>query len=458
MVVVGRAPGHSKELFRMNLKNRLKPFSAVALTALAISTLGAGCSAVKDAQDAACCSEFKAGEDMSTVNFGVDTSIKGTFSAFASAASDLSAVGTGAIADVTTACRNIALDLGADASDPKVTGVSGTAALNAWCDLAKAQINASFGASGTLGGKATINFNAPKCTASVTAQANCQASCDVNAMCDIKANPPTCTGGTLTVECSGSCTASGSADVSCTGSCSGKCSGSCKASGGAKIDCKGKCDGTCSAGAMGGATEKGTGIQADGSCNGQCDGTCTLDADAPKIECKGQCDGHCDAACKGSADVKVQCDGHCDADYTPLKCEGGKLEGGCSADASCKGSCNASASAKAECTPPSITVDVEAKAGLSADAQVQFQTAVASLEANIPKILVVLKARGADFTASIQGAVDAGVSITASGKLNAKGAVCGALIASTIGTAADNYGAALSAAGSVTGTVTLNQN
>src|SRR6188768_4578858 len=119
----------------MNLKSRLKPFTAVAFAALALSTVVAGCSDLKNAQDAACCTEFKAGEDMASVDFGVDASIKGTFSAFASAASDLSAVGTGAVADVTTACRNIALDLGADADDPKVKGLGGTAALNGWCDL-----------------------------------------------------------------------------------------------------------------------------------------------------------------------------------------------------------------------------------------------------------------------------------------------------------------------------------
>jgi hypothetical protein len=70
--------------------------------------------------------------------------------------------------------------------------------------------------------------------------------------------------------------------------------------------------------------------------------------------------------------------------------------------------------------------------------------------------LIVLQARGADFAASVKAAVDAGVTITGSGKLGAKGAVCGVLIASTIGTASDNFAAALSAAGSVTGSLKLN--
>jgi len=435
----------------MNLKNRLKPFTAVAFSALALSTVIAGCSDLKDAQDAACCKEFEAGADMTNVDFGVDASIKGSFSAFASAASDLSAVGTGSISDITTACQNIALDLGADASDPKVAGKTGTAALTAWCDLAKAQISANFGANGSLATSISANFEPPRCSASLTATANCQASCSADAKCDIKANPPKCTGGTLSVECSGGCTAEGNAELSCTGSCSGSCSGSCKASGGATVDCKGKCDGTCSAGAMG--DTMGSGIQADGSCEGQCDGTCTLAADAPKIECKGTCDGKCDAKCSGTAEVKAKCDGHCDADYTPLKCEGGKLEGGCQVDASCQGSCNASASAKAECTPPSVSVTAKAKANLSANAQAQLDAAIASLEVNLPNILVVFKARGENFTASLKAAVDAGVSLTGSGKLGAKGAVCGVLIASTIGTASENFAASLSAAGSVAGSV-----
>ena len=431
----------------MNLKIRLKPFTALALTALSISTLGAGCSAVKDAQSAACCKEFAVGTDMTKVDFGADASIKGSFSAFANAASDLSAVATGSIADVTVACQNIALDLGADAADPSVVGLNGTAALTAWCDLAKAQITGSFGASGTLATSVSVDFEPPKCSASLSATANCQANCDVNASCDIKATPPVCMGGKLSVECSGGCTAEAGATLACTGSCSGSCSGSCKASGGVTVDCHGKCDGTCSAGAMGSTT--GTGIQADGSCQGQCDGTCTLAADAPKLTCTGTCDGSCDAKCSGTATVKAKCDGTCDADYTPLKCEGGTLTGGCMVDANCQGSCNASASAKAECTPPSVSVTATAKAGLKADGQLQLQTAIASLEANLPKILVVFKARGASFTSSLTAAVEAGGKLTASGKLNAKGVVCGALIVDTMATASGNFATSLTAAGNV---------
>ena len=99
--------------------SRLKPFSALAFTSLVIASLGAGCSDVKNLQDAACCDGFKVGTVMTAADFNatINASAQTTFAAFANAASDLSATATGAIADVTTACQNIALDLGADPAD-----------------------------------------------------------------------------------------------------------------------------------------------------------------------------------------------------------------------------------------------------------------------------------------------------------------------------------------------------
>ena len=69
----------------------------------------------------------------------------------------------------------------------------------------------------------------------------------------------------------------------------------------------------------------------------------------------------------------------------------------------------------------------------------------------------ILKARGATFTGSLTAAGSAAVDITTthSGDLGAKGVVCGALIAGTITTAADNFGAALSAAGSVAASLSV---
>ena len=97
-----------------------------------------------------------------------------------------------------------------------------------------------------------------------------------------------------------------------------------------------------------------------------------------------------------------------------------------------------------------------AKAGLKADAELQLQTAIASLEANLPKLLVVIKARGAAFTSSLQAAVDAGGSLAASGKLNAKGTVCGVLIGAAAADASTNFVASLNAAGSVATSLKIN--
>ena len=435
----------------MILKNRLKSFTALAVTALAVSSLSAGCSAVKDAQSAACCSEFEVGKDMTQVDFGVDASVKGQFNAYAQATGDLSATATATLGDVTTACQNIALDLGGDATDKRVDGKIGVDLTKGWCAIAADQITATFGGgSASLAASVSVDFEAPKCTASVTATASCEGSCDVSAKCDVKVHPPTCEGGTLNVDCKGSCTAKAGVTLACTGSCEGSCSGSCKASGGVKVDCQGKCDGTCSAGAAGGATEKGTGIQADGSCNGQCDGTCTLSADAPKITCMGVCDGHCEGTCKGTADASVKCDGECKADYTPISCNGGSFKAGCDVDANCQASCNASASAKASCTPPSLSIVAKANANVDATA---LASAINTLKVNLPALVLALKVRGEDFIANANVAVTAGLDVAGSGSLNAKGTVCAVDIGIAIGDAVANMKGAVEAAGTVNGAV-----
>ena len=430
----------------MILKNRLKPFTAVALSAVVISSLAAGCSAVKDMQGAACCSEFAVGQDMSSVDFGVDASVKGSFTAYAQAGGDLAATASATLADVSTACQNIALDLGADPADKSLDGKSGSALTKAWCALAATQISADFGAKGSLAGAVSVDFTPPVCTASVQATADCEGSCDASAMCDVKANPPTCDGGTLSVDCQGSCTAKAGVDLECTGSCTADCTGSCQATGGVAVDCKGKCDGKCTAAAAGGSTT-GNGIQADGTCDGQCDGTCTIDASTPKIKCAGTCDGKCTGTCKGSATASVKCNGTCDADYTPLKCEGGTLKASCMVDAHCEANCNASASAKAQCTPPSVNVT----ASINADADITAYTAaIDSLKTNLPNLLLAVQARGQVFLKNAGVVVTAGGEIAVGGGLNAKGGVCAIDIGAAVTQAVANMTDAVSAATSVT--------
>jgi len=412
---------------------RLKPMTAVFATALAIPLMTSGCDEVTKAQEGLCCSDFKVGADLSGADFGVDASIAGQFKAFAQASSDLSAVASGSLNDVLVSCRNIALDLGASKEGVAAAEAkNGKAAVEAWCALAKGQITTQFGASGKLGGALKVEFTPPSCSASFEAKANCEASCTGSAKCDFKANPPTCTGGKLSVECSGSCSAEGGASVACTGECSAECKGTCRAKGGVSVACQGTCEGTCKADAAGGTNN---GIQADGTCKGTCEGTCRMNAEAPAVKCDGVCEGTCTASCKAAADFKAKCDGKCDGEISAPKCEGGELSGGCTVNAECKGSCDASAKAKAECKPPAIAITT---------------TASASLEANLPRLLLVLKARGQAFVTSIEAVGKIGVSLDA-GKLGAEGVACGVTIGAVIIEATGNMKAAVDASVSVMG-------
>jgi hypothetical protein len=431
---------------------RLKPLSALFVTSFAVPLMLTGCGedGLPNPGDDLCCTEFNVGADLSGVNWGVDASLEGRFSVFAQASADLSAVAAGALADVTVACQNIALDLGADPEDASVKDKNGKAAATAWCALAVGRINAKFGTSGSLGGSLSIDYQPPVCTASFSAKASCQGKCDVNASCDLQAMPPTCEGGELSVQCEGSCTAKAGATLQCKGSCDAECKGSCSASGGVAVECQGKCDGTCEAG--GGAGNDG--IQADGSCRGVCNGTCTADVDAPAVECTGVCNGECTGSCEAAGEIKAECNGECSGNISAPKCSGGELKGGCMASADCEASCEGSAQAKAECIPPSVAVSATASASLDAAGQLEFQAALASIKANLPNILVVFKARGDAFVSNLEAVVTAGAGITASAdKLGVKGAACGLAIAAVIGEAAANMKASVTASASVVAAV-----
>jgi hypothetical protein len=306
------------------------------------------------------------------------------------AVADFAAVASASIDDLTAACRTIAQDLDADIAAQKSAEQTDDkrAKMKAYCDLAVSAIGTF---SAQAGGSIEIVFQPPVCEASVSAKADCQAKCSGSAECDIKANPPTCEGGKLTVACKGGCTAMGGASVSCEGECMGSCEGECTAEGG--VECAGECDGTC----MGGT-------QADGSCMGTCNGTCR--ATAPMATCSGSCKGSCSATCQGSAEASVQCDGMCDADFEPLKCEGGELKGGCQVEAKCEGNCDASVKAKAECHPPSLTVAITGAADVQAAGKLR-----GVLEANLG-IVAAFEARlgaMAEIAGSFAGNINADV-------------------------------------------------
>lgn len=410
----------------MTIRNRFTAPIALA-TALAIPVLVNGCSSDNPVTGAVCCTEFKVG---GTIDAKIGGSAQSQVAA--QAVADLGGIASASVDDLTTACRNISQDLDAPKADQDAAEATADKRerLKAWCDLAVKQIG-----SVKASASATINIEVvpPKCEASISAKANCQAKCDVSGKCDIKANPPKCTGGTLQVSCKGDCTASAGATVSCEGTCSGNCSGSCTASGG--VDCTGKCEGTCEAGGSTG----GSGAQMDGTCKGVCKGTCSVTP--PNVKCSGSCAGKCDAACKGSATASVKCDGTCAGDFEPLKCEGGKLEGGCKVDAKCDANCDASVSAKAECTPPAVKAVVTASAKAELVGKLE-----ATLEANLPLVFAFkAKLEGiAAVTGSLAGNIDAVADIKVA---------CIPPLVAAVGDALANVKGSVSATASVTGSV-----
>jgi len=371
------------------------------LSALSLPALTNGCSGE---DNPLCCTEFKAGAT-------IDANIGGSAQAQVAvqAVADFAGIANAAITDLTAACRTMAEDLDAPRTELDAAAAAGAggkpddvqkAQMDAYCKLALDSI-ATFKAK--AGGSITIKAEPPKCEASVSAKASCQAKCDVSGKCDIKANPPKCTGGSLQVACKGECTAKAGATLKCEGKCSAECKGSCTAQGG--VECSGKCNGTCKGAAEGGTGE---GIKADGTCSGTCEGTCEVTA--PGVTCSGSCNGECGGSCTGSAEASVKCDGECKADFEPLKCEGGKLEGGCQVDAKCDANCDASVSAKAECTPPTIVVELSGSADVEAAAKLK-----AVFEANMG-VVFAFKSRlegMASLVGTISGNADAIVDIKA---------------------------------------------
>ena len=396
--------------------NKFMPI-VLAVAGLGIAAISNGCSAA----NALCCKQYNPGTDMTNVKFTADATVNGQFVAMAQAAGDLAAVSGQAQADVTSSCKGIATDLGEDPAGG--AGMSGADLMNFWCAKAKAQLTAT-------GLTVKVTSTPAKCEASVSVQADCKAHCDVNGKCDIMAILPTCTGGTLTVDCKGSCDVTVmEPKIECEGSCMGSCEGTCNATGG-MVNCAGRCDGMCSV-----ATDSG------GNCMGMCSGTCR--ATAPMAKCMGTCQGKCDAKCSatmGSASVK--CSGKCDAMFQPLECKGGKLEGGCKVEANCEASCNTSATAKAQCTPPNITVQITGTGPKLALVQ-------ATMETNLKAIAVVFQARSKLFADGIVAISGVAGNIVASGKLDVGGAACGGFIVDNIATTTTSFNATLAAATSI---------
>ena len=400
-----------------------KSLYGAALMAAMVFPAVQGCSG--DEGSPLCCNEFKVG---ATINANIGGSAQSQVAA--QAVADFAGIASAAVDDITASCRSIAQDLDAPKADQDAAEAKTAKRekMKAWCDLAVSAVGT---VKASAGGTLKIDFQPPKCEASISAKANCQAKCSGSASCDLKANPPTCEGGSLEVACKGECTAKAGASLKCEGSCSGSCKGSCTAEGG--VACEGKCEGTCE-GSGGAGT---SGVQADGTCKGTCKGTCSVTA--PNVQCSGSCNGECSASCTGSANASVKCDGECKAEYEPLKCSGGELKGGCKAEAKCEGNCDASVKAKAECSPPSLKVVFTGAANVQAAGKLK-----ATFEANLGVILA-FKAR-LDGMAKIAGSFSGNVSAVTDIK-----AACIPAMVGAVGNAVEDVSGSVSASASIAG-------
>jgi hypothetical protein len=288
--------------------------------------------------------------------------------------------------DVTTACTNLAKDLGATDADLASKDDGPGKKAQAACDAAsKLIVTLKAKASATV----EVKAKEPRCTASMDAMADCAASCDATVKpgsVNVK-----CEGGKLSGGCDAECkgTCSVEAGAQCEGSCSGSCSGSCEA--GFTGTCGGKCDGKCDGKSSKGAACKGTcegkcSASASGSCSGSCKGTCSASCD---VEAKGKCSGTCTGEC--SVQMKAP---SCTGEVKPPQMS-----------AECQSHCNAQVSAKMECTPASVDVVVVAKG--DAEASVKLKTALVK---NLPALFTItmgmkgpIEKAAAGVQASIEG-------------------------------------------------------
>ena len=352
------------------------------------------------------CSEAK--------DLGCEASIRGRVDALQASVNVMTTVAAKMRADVTTACKNIAVaggqmvDAPAQPTDDDMKRV---------CASAEAAITAKLTAAGTV----SLKISPAECKVNAQAQLDCEGKCGVKAECTEPSIEARCTGGKLSVACSGMCTGTASCEGSatvkanCQGSCNATCEGTCSGT------CTGECMGTC-------ATTNG-----DGSCNGMCNGTCKGQCSA---NCMGTCTGKCElmAGATVMCNAEARCEGTCSAMGTAPKCEGEITPPMCTANADCSASCKGNAELEASCTPPTVqfvfsgmveasfVAALEANLGVFADVAAKATIvggAAADVAANFKGVVESSATCAASLAAELKAAVDASVSIQASVSVSA---------------------------------------
>lgn len=403
----------------------------VLLLLAAAAPLAGGCGVAKDLGEVTSgCDEFEDG-GAAVAQLEVDANVK----AFAQASAELKSVGESIKADVKTACIHIATDLGesdrwsGDDSDDAISNSQKTGA----CDVVAAKIDTIMSAAADAGADFALQVSGGECTVNASVQADCEATCKTDVMCTEPSVETRCEpgelSGTCEAECQGNAICEGQAQVAanCMGQCEAECEGSC--SGELRGTVEGGCDGMCIGKCDGVATPAG----GMANCQGVCEGRCTMPK--PTAMCHGKCAASCHGKCKGQCKLEeqaavncganVRCKGGCSVMLKEPKCETELKPPVCTGDTSCQTSCAARASASAECTPPTVTL--VANTDVSAD----VAKLKATLEANLPALLLSAKTKGQLALRALDKVSSTGQAvISASAKLGGKDVACATRAAS----------------------------
>jgi hypothetical protein len=413
------------------------------------------CALKNDVQQVASgCDEFALG-GTAVAQLNMNAKVK----AFVQASSELKVVGDGIKADVKLACINIAKDLGETDrwSDDDSDGATSNGEKTGACDVVATKIDAIMTAGAQAGANFALEISGGECSVDVDVQVGCEAACRTDATCTEPSVEVRCAPAELTGQCSAECKAEaicqGRVDVAanCMGKCESDCVGSCAGElrgtteGGCSGMCEGKCDGI--------ATPAG----GTASCTGTCEGKCALPA--PAANCHGKCAARCNGTCKGECKLaagapvncgaSVDCKGGCTATYTAPKCETELTPPVCTGDTNCQASCSSRASANARCTPPTVVLIA------NVDATVDIAKLKATIEANLPKILLAARTKGQLTLRALQKVSATGQAvIDASGSLGGKEIACAGTAASASAKAAVSMSVSVNASVSVSSSCT----
>ncbi len=402
------------------------------------------------------CDEFTTGGS-AVGNLNLNATVK----AFTQASSDLKIIGDGMRGDIKTACINIAKDLGeqdqwsGDDSDSSIANDQKTGA----CDVAAAKIGAIMTAGASAGADFALEISGGECTIDADLQASCEATCKADQTCTEASTETRCTPAEVTGECDATCNAlsvcEGRVDAAanCMGKCESDCEGTCagELNGTTEGGCAGMCEGTCD----GVATPAG----GMASCTGTCVGKCTQPN--PTSTCHGKCASRCNGTCKGecaldenaslNCGATVNCKGGCSTTYVAPKCETELKPPVCTGDANCQASCAAEASAHEVCTGPSVTLVC------NVNATADIPKLKATLEANLPNLLLAADTKGQLALRAIQKVAATGQAVVnASGNLSAKDVSCAGTAAAASVTAAASMSVSVSASTNVATTCSSN--